>query len=290
MANAPDSPRRTPDPGPDPSDITLSRYLLGDLPEQQAESLDERSIVDPAFAERLRGIEHDLADAYVRGELSAHERQRWERTCGASTAGQDQLRLAEALAMAERRRAPVARVALVASSPHRIRRRMLGLAAAVALAATLAAAYAVRDDEAASGALSWVATIGTRSPAATEASSQRAGPPTVTLTLAAPTGDPGDAPVLSIPAGTSHARLTLRLQRSGLPQYAVGLRDLASGRVVWRMTDLISTDSTAGRVLEVTVPATAFRTGRFALDVHGAAARGSELIGTYPLIVDVNRP
>src|SRR4051812_38707507 len=93
---------------PDPSDDTLVRYLLGELSEDQSEALDERSIVDAAFAERLQAIEHDLADAYVRGELSADERRRWERTWGASAAGQDQVRLAEALAMAERRRTPIA--------------------------------------------------------------------------------------------------------------------------------------------------------------------------------------
>ena len=46
-----------------PSDATLVRYLLGTLPREDEERFDELSIVEPGFAERLRAIEHDLADA-----------------------------------------------------------------------------------------------------------------------------------------------------------------------------------------------------------------------------------
>jgi hypothetical protein len=51
-------------------DQVLIGYLLGSLPEEDAERLDELSIVDDAFAWRLNSIENDLVDAYVRGELS----------------------------------------------------------------------------------------------------------------------------------------------------------------------------------------------------------------------------
>src|SRR5919112_1008294 len=84
-------------------DATLVRYLLGDLPPGDTEKLDERSVVDAAFADRLRGVEHDLADAYVRGELPDADRRRWERIFGVSDAGRDQLRLAQALAAREDR-------------------------------------------------------------------------------------------------------------------------------------------------------------------------------------------
>ena len=48
---------------------TIRDYLLGQLPESEAERLDELSITDDECAERIRAVEHDLVDAFARGEL-----------------------------------------------------------------------------------------------------------------------------------------------------------------------------------------------------------------------------
>src|SRR5215470_46098 len=53
-----------------PDDEMLVRYLVGTTTDEETEALDELSIVDEAFAERLRAAEHDLVDAYASGELS----------------------------------------------------------------------------------------------------------------------------------------------------------------------------------------------------------------------------
>ena len=53
------------------------QYLLGTLSESETERLDELSFTDDEFAESLRAAENDLVDAYVRGELSEAERQRF---------------------------------------------------------------------------------------------------------------------------------------------------------------------------------------------------------------------
>jgi hypothetical protein len=279
---------------PDPSDDTLVRYLLGSLPEEQSEALDERSIVDAAFAERLRAAEHDLADAYVREELSPDERLRWERTCGASRAGQDQARLAEALARADRRR----QIARLSPAPRPVRwmsARALGLAAAAALALFIGAGYVLRQDAPSAESVGVQPTpaapagkSSTPSPAASGGRA-RARPAIVALTLAPPTRSLSDALVLSIPPGTAEAQLTLRLEAAGFASYAVALRDLAGGRIVWRAGDLVPAGSADAPALTVTVPANAFHSGRFALDVHGADSRDGDLIGTYPLRVDVEK-
>ena len=52
------------------NDKTLRRYLLGALPPDETERLDERSIANDDFAARLSAVENDLVDAYVQGELS----------------------------------------------------------------------------------------------------------------------------------------------------------------------------------------------------------------------------
>ena len=48
---------------------TIRDYLLGQLPESETERLDELSITDDECAERIRAVEHDLVDAFARGEL-----------------------------------------------------------------------------------------------------------------------------------------------------------------------------------------------------------------------------
>ena len=51
-------------------DEVLVRYLLGSLPHEEAERLDELSIADDTVASRLSEAENDLVDAYIRNELS----------------------------------------------------------------------------------------------------------------------------------------------------------------------------------------------------------------------------
>jgi len=57
----------------DYNDKTLREYLLGLLPEAEAERLDELSVTEEEFAQHLRTAENDLIDAYVNGELIGNE-------------------------------------------------------------------------------------------------------------------------------------------------------------------------------------------------------------------------
>lgn len=59
-------------------DQTLTRYLLGALPDAEAERLDELSFTDDDFAERLQSAEKDLVDAYVQGELRGATLERFK--------------------------------------------------------------------------------------------------------------------------------------------------------------------------------------------------------------------
>ena len=52
-----------------PDDAVLLRYLLGALPADEAEPIEDASVVDDDLAARLNAMEHDLVDRYVRGEL-----------------------------------------------------------------------------------------------------------------------------------------------------------------------------------------------------------------------------
>lgn len=48
----------------------ITKYLLGSLPEIEAERFDELSFTDDDFADALKSVEKDLVDAYVQGELA----------------------------------------------------------------------------------------------------------------------------------------------------------------------------------------------------------------------------
>lgn len=61
-----------------PDDRDLVNYLLGLLPEEEAERLDEASVVDDAVAARLCGIEDDLVDSYVTSRLDQNTRCQFE--------------------------------------------------------------------------------------------------------------------------------------------------------------------------------------------------------------------
>jgi hypothetical protein len=59
-------------------DDLLVRYLLGLLPAEETERLDELAMVDDEVASRLRLAEDELVDAYVSGMLTGERRERFE--------------------------------------------------------------------------------------------------------------------------------------------------------------------------------------------------------------------
>src|SRR3954447_17288262 len=81
-------------------DQQLVRYLLGLLPPHEADRFDEASVVDDAVAVRLRGVEDDLVDAYVRGTLAIDLRERFESHYLASPRRRERVAFAAAFARA----------------------------------------------------------------------------------------------------------------------------------------------------------------------------------------------
>jgi hypothetical protein len=62
----------------DPGDAVLLRYLLGVLPVDEAEPIEEASIVDDDIAARLDAMERDLVDNYVRGEMEGSSLRKFQ--------------------------------------------------------------------------------------------------------------------------------------------------------------------------------------------------------------------
>lgn len=86
-----------PAPGNPFGENRLIRYMLGSLPGNETEQLDEASIADDAIAEQLRQAEDDLVDAYAAGALSGEMLARFETHYLASPARRDKAAFARRL-------------------------------------------------------------------------------------------------------------------------------------------------------------------------------------------------
>lgn len=86
-------------------DQILIRYLLGSLPEAEAERLDELSVADDAFVLQLNSVENDLVDAFVRGELSEDNLAQFKKSYLSSFKRMQKVEFAEALRSFDARKA-----------------------------------------------------------------------------------------------------------------------------------------------------------------------------------------
>ncbi|HSS21672.1 MAG TPA: hypothetical protein VLL54_16485 [Pyrinomonadaceae bacterium] len=74
----------------------ITEYLLGSLPEDESERLDELSVSSQEFADVLSANEKDLIDAYVQGELSGTMLTRFESHYLASPVRRERVEFAAA--------------------------------------------------------------------------------------------------------------------------------------------------------------------------------------------------
>ena len=78
-------------------DGVLTRYLLGSLPSEESERVDELSFADDEFALRLDAVENDLVDAYARGDLSGDALQQFQNFYLSSPRRREKVDFARAL-------------------------------------------------------------------------------------------------------------------------------------------------------------------------------------------------
>jgi anti-sigma factor RsiW len=63
----------------DVNEDLLTRYLLGELPEDERARVEDEAFADAEILAQLLAVENDLVDEYVRGELTGEARHRFER-------------------------------------------------------------------------------------------------------------------------------------------------------------------------------------------------------------------
>jgi hypothetical protein len=79
-------------------DVLLTRFLLGESTERERAEVEDRLLSDEGFYERTIAAEDDLMDAYVRGELPASERERFEKAFLSTAPRRERVEFARGLA------------------------------------------------------------------------------------------------------------------------------------------------------------------------------------------------
>jgi hypothetical protein len=277
------------------SDEQLVRYLLGDVPDAEADRLDERSITDDAFAVRLRVIENDLVDKYARGEPFDASLERFDRLYRASSHLREKVRFAQALHQLTARSEAVREPVRSTPAPGRFGWWSLAAAAVFLLAAAgylgirnmtlrdelgqLDARRAAVEQQNAQLQQELERTPATTPPPLT--------PVTATFLLRPPRrGIGGDATIISIPQGTGQVTLRLQVESDAYRGFWAAVRDLATTRIVWRSGDLTAASSAGEQIVTFTIPANSLDAQRYSVELSGIGQDGAtELVGHYILRV-----
>ena len=253
-------------------DQLLKQYLLGAVPQEEAECLDELGISDDHVASHLRAAEYDLIDSYVRGELSGDALQRFRAAYLGSPERRRRVQIAEALAAHAAGKAAV--------RPRRWRPhgdRALAAAAIVAVAIAAVGFVALRKHATVPPRV-----VAQRTAPAAPAPHVATAPPQngaaiVSFVLAPPRRGGMEVPSLAVPSNARAVAVRLQLESDDFPEYRAALRDLSTDEIVWSSRRVQGTSA-----VSIEIPASVLKRRTYSVDLSGLPARApAEPIGSY---------
>lgn len=311
-------------PGPFDSKLTDERlvdYLLGRLSDEEAAPLDELSIADEEFAWRLRAVENDLVDVYVRGGLDAATRERFTTFYLASPRRREKVMFAKSFsgavdragarpsasepiddspkpAAVEGRLPPLwwlataAAIAAVAFGAMLMQHREFRQQLADAQKATTALEQRTRDLEQKLAEQQAVAadSATTASPvrAATTASvsvsapTETDAPTTAPVELSPETRAPGAVATVKLPAANTRAAFGLHLESNDFRRYQATLKDPGTDRVLWQSQWIAAATRHDAPIVSIALPVNLLKTQHYTFELAGQAATGRvDLVGSY---------
>jgi hypothetical protein len=297
-----------------PGDREMGRYLLGLLPDEEAERFDEASIVDDHVASRLRSAENDLVDAYVSGTLDEETRERFETFYLSSRRRRDKVKSAQRFLDAVNR-AQVSGAAMLA--PARSGRAALrsripwSIAAAVlfllacgvlllenvrlrqglsqarrdgiasdrrsqTLAQQLEAGRA-EHAEALKALEEAHAALEARERSADRRSPSTSGSPTLAtlaLVLSPQTRAVGPLPTVAVSPALEQVAFDLRLESNDASRYRVELKDPGTGRTLWRSGSVPARAVRGVSLVSIAIPVAMLPRQHGVLELAGLSAAG----------------
>jgi hypothetical protein len=282
-------------------DDELVRYLLGELSDEDAERLDERSLADDDFAARLRLVEDDLVDAYAAGRLAGERLKRFESFYLASPRRREKTAFAKRLLQTVEREA-LRRESDRAATAQRGNRVWFPLAAAAAVALCLLSGWLlVRDArirtalydaqqrvaaaDRRAGELSTQLAGEQQAAAAARASlaDARAAQPasTVALVLLPQTRGVGPVPIVAV-GRDGAVPIELAIDAADRASFEAALRDPATNAIVWRSGPIAAVRSRPAPLLAVSVPASILKSQHYTIDVFARRGGGTgDFVGSY---------
>ena len=278
-----------------PSVQTLRDYLLGQLSESESERLDELSITDEECAERIRAVEHDLVDAFARGELQGAVLEQFRSKYLTTPRRREATRFAKALQSLDENSglssSEASRGSSTIAGEKRRWRESLALAAAILLA--IATVSLVLDNRTLRERASSAELHRDRALREAEArpaadtpppstSREPSAPTIATLVLAPQLRSARQPPTVALAAGTGDLAVQLDLEPVDFPAYEAALLASSGDRVLWRSDRLIARTVGDRKRIELGLPATALGPQEYLIRVSGVPARGaSEIVGEY---------
>lgn len=289
-------------------DDQLVRYLLGLLPDDEAERLDQLSVSSNEVAWQLRVAEDDLVDAYVRGTLDAAAVERFESFYLSSERRRQKVKFARTFVAAvdRRGRAPESPSLHPVTVPRSKAVWGLAAAAAVLLLAgfslreylrlrtdlTVAQSVSVGLSNRASELerqlndtrLADAATARELESLRTRAPVQGSPPPSaaIALVLLPQTRSLGPIPTIAVPDGANLVALELRLESNGFARYQAALKDPGTNRIIWRRDKVMARGGDRMPTVALSIPASVLKSQHYSLELNGTSASGeAEVAGSY---------
>ena len=286
----------------DELELTVTRYLLGELPEQEQAALEKRYFNDPVVFDRVVQVESRLVDAYARDQLSSEMRERFEQSYLKHPSRRERVEFAKALT------SRIDKQPVKSASPVSLWQRLLGIVGgerprlrlSMALASVvivLAAAWIFvtirrqqREQREAAQIQSQQENQEQREREQTAQQQptvvpqqipQQSPSPNTTrpvaflaLTVGGVRGsDNGGTQTLVIPHDTTQAQLVLKLKDNTYPRYRVSLQKIG-GAEIFSQSNLRPRSTKAGASFVFTVPASQLSSGDYALTLTGITAEG----------------
>ncbi len=302
----------------------ITDYLLGALPENETEQLDEMSLTDDDFADRLNAVENDLVDAYVRGELSEDTLARFESQYLASPKRREKVSFAQTLLNIVDK-STIAQIEEARQKPgwssfFAVPRLSLQWGfAAVALVLLATGGYLMFENMRLSNQISQtqaeraaleqrelelrrrlaqqhssdnetmkeLARVRDRLAQVEQlAASQQREVKLIAFNLSPQTRGIGKIPLLAVPAGTDYVALSLELEANDFSAYQVALKNPATGKILWLSGKLKAVDT--NRSVQFGLPANLLHSQNYVLELSGISpSGGAEIVSSYPFRVTV---
>jgi hypothetical protein len=295
-------------------DTQLVQYLLGNLPAEESERLDELSVTDDDFAWRLRETENGLVDAYVRSELSGKTLEEFRTFYMSSAKRREKVAFAEELLQFQ---ASAARTTTQSSKKNSLfshvfaPRRLVLQFAAAAFAMSLILGYLLFDNARLRYRIDDAHTRQSsleqnKQELEKELGEQRAantnsqkGPDAdskskpdldqlkiLSLALPPPARGLSSIKTITVHPNADLVVLLLALESADFPQYRVTLKNPATNEVLWGSADLEATSTDGKTVLTISFQASLLKTQNYVAEVAGLPHGGkAQIIGDYPFHV-----